>query len=111
MYYNTVYYILFGFPLKHYKIKKFTSEAKKVSLEDESLITTIQDFSQLDREGQQKYSLGAVFTNCVFQQRKAEEKVLVPEVFWLSKKIAGLSGFICFQKMRKQTSVQASLRS
>lgn len=45
--------------LKHYKIKKFTNEAKKVDLLDESLLDTISDFLSLGKEGQQKYSLGA----------------------------------------------------
>jgi hypothetical protein len=45
--------------LKHYKIKKFTSEAKKVDLLDESLLDTISNFLILGKEGQQKYSLGA----------------------------------------------------
>lgn len=59
MYYTTSYYLFFGFILKHYKIKKFKSEAKKVSLADESLIETLNNFLKMDREGQQKYSLGA----------------------------------------------------
>lgn len=45
--------------MKHYKIKKFISEAKKIDLKDEILIETLQEFLKMDRDHQQKYSLGA----------------------------------------------------
>ena len=45
--------------MKHYKIKKFISEAKKIELKDEILIETLNEFLGMGREHQQKYSLGA----------------------------------------------------
>ncbi len=45
--------------MKHYKIRKFTSEAKKIALQDEILVETLLDFLEMGKEYQQKYSLGA----------------------------------------------------
>lgn len=45
--------------MKHLKIKKFNSEAKKIGLIDEVLVDTLDDFLKLSRDDQQKYSLGA----------------------------------------------------
>lgn len=52
--------ITYGFLLmKHLKIKKFCNEAKKIALEDEILVETLNLFSKLNREEQLKFSLGA----------------------------------------------------
>ncbi len=45
--------------MKHYKIKKFASEAKKNDASDLLLINTLSEFLSLGKEGQQKYSLGS----------------------------------------------------
>ncbi len=45
--------------MKHYKIKKFASEAKKIALQDEILVETLLEFLEMGREYQQKHSLGA----------------------------------------------------
>ncbi len=45
--------------LKHYKVKKFSGEAKKDNVLDGMLLETVNDFLSLGKEGQQKYSLGA----------------------------------------------------
>ena len=45
--------------MKHIKIKKFSNEAKKVNLKDEILVETLNHFMKLDRDEQQKYSLGS----------------------------------------------------
>ena len=45
--------------MKHLKIKKFYSEAKKCNLDDNDLIETINEFIKLNREDQLKFSLGA----------------------------------------------------
>ena len=45
--------------MKHLKIKKFNSEAKKVRLRDQILVDTFNEFFNLTREEQQKYSLGS----------------------------------------------------
>ncbi len=45
--------------MKHYKIRKFISEAKKIDLKDEILVETLNEFLGMGREHQQKYSLGA----------------------------------------------------
>lgn len=45
--------------MKHYKIKKFISEAKKIDLKDEILVETLNEFIGMGKEHQQKYSLGA----------------------------------------------------
>lgn len=58
-YYNTVYYICWFRSLKHYKIKKFASEAKKESVSDLLLSQTLQNFLNIGQIGQQKFSLGA----------------------------------------------------
>lgn len=59
MYYNTVYYIYWFRSLKHYKIKKFSSEVKRESVPDLLLFQTLQDFLNIGHVGQQKFSLGA----------------------------------------------------
>lgn len=58
MYYNTMYYVLVRL-MKQFKIKKFNNEAKQLSIRDELLIDTLNDFMQLSREEQIKFSLGA----------------------------------------------------
>jgi len=45
--------------MKHLKIKKFSSEAKRANLIDQILIDTLNEFFNLSREEQLKYSLGA----------------------------------------------------
>jgi hypothetical protein len=45
--------------LKHYKVRKFTNEAKKASVFDELLIDTLNEFLSMDQNAQNKYSLGA----------------------------------------------------
>ena len=45
--------------MKHLKIKKFCTEAKKCNLDDNDLIETINEFIKLNREDQLKFSLGA----------------------------------------------------
>ena len=45
--------------MKHLKIKKFSSEAKRANLIDQILIHTLNEFFNLSREEQLKYSLGA----------------------------------------------------
>ena len=45
--------------MKHLKIKKFGSEAKKSTVTDQMLKDTLNNFIKLDISGQQKYSLGA----------------------------------------------------
>lgn len=58
MCYNTMYYILVHL-MKQFKIKKFNNEVKQLSIRDELLIDTLNDFMQLSREEQIKFSLGA----------------------------------------------------
>jgi hypothetical protein len=48
-----------GLSMKHYKTKKFTSEAANIELADEILMKTLEAFLKLEREQQQKFSLGA----------------------------------------------------
>lgn len=45
--------------MKHYKVKKFTNEAKKADLPDALLYETLEEFLSIGTEGQQKLSLGA----------------------------------------------------
>lgn len=45
--------------MKHLKIKKFSSEAKRANLRDQILIDTPNEFFNLSREEQLKHSLGA----------------------------------------------------
>ena len=45
--------------MKHLKIKKFSSEAKRANLIDQILIHTLNEFFNLSREERLKYSLGA----------------------------------------------------
>lgn len=45
--------------MKHLKIKKFSSEAKRANLIDQILIDTLNEFFNLSREEQLKYSLSA----------------------------------------------------
>lgn len=45
--------------MKHYKVKKFSREAKKADVIDRSLWNTATDFINLDAEGRQRYALGA----------------------------------------------------
>ena len=45
--------------MKHYKVKKFSNEAKKDSVSDGLLSGTLNDFLALGKNGQQKFSLGA----------------------------------------------------
>lgn len=45
--------------MKHLKIKKFSSEAKRANLRDRILIDTLNEFFNLSREEQLKHSLGA----------------------------------------------------
>ena len=45
--------------MKHLKIKKFSSEAKRANLRDQILIDTLNEFFNLSREEQLKHSLGA----------------------------------------------------
>ncbi len=42
--------------MKHIKIKKFTNEAQKINLKDETLVATLSNFIHLDRSEQLKYS-------------------------------------------------------
>jgi len=45
--------------MKHYKIKKFINEAKKIELQDKILVETLNEFLSMGKESQQKYSLGS----------------------------------------------------
>ena len=45
--------------MKHLKIKKFSSEAKRANLRDQILIDTLNEFFNLSREEQLKHSFGA----------------------------------------------------
>ena len=45
--------------MKHFKIKRFSNEAKKDNVSDALLSDTLNDFLDLGTTGQQKYSLGA----------------------------------------------------
>ena len=45
--------------MKHFKIKKFSNEAKKDNVSDALLSDTLNDFLGLGTIGQQKFSLGA----------------------------------------------------
>lgn len=45
--------------MKHLKIKKFSSEAKRANLRDQILIDTLNEFFNLSRGEQLKHSLGA----------------------------------------------------
>ena len=45
--------------MKHYKVKKFSSEAKKDNLLDSLLSETLDDFLNLGKLGQLKFALGA----------------------------------------------------
>ena len=45
--------------MKHYKVKKFTNEAKKADVSDALLSETLAGFLSVGKEGQQKLSLGA----------------------------------------------------
>lgn len=45
--------------MKHIKIKKFSNEANKANLTDSILVATLNDFMELNRDEQLKYSLGA----------------------------------------------------
>lgn len=45
--------------MKQYKVKKFTFEAKKHDVLDSLLCTTLNDFLNLNTEGQQRQSLGS----------------------------------------------------
>ena len=60
MYYNTRYYnIGFYFSLKHYKVKKFASEAKKSNVSDGLLSNTLKEFLNIGEDGQKRLSLGS----------------------------------------------------
>lgn len=48
-----------GIIMKHYKYKKFASEAKKSDIHDEFLKEVLTEFLSLDDKGRQKYALGA----------------------------------------------------
>jgi hypothetical protein len=45
--------------LEHYKVKKFSNEAKKENVSDELLSETLNEFLDMGKNGQQKFSLGA----------------------------------------------------
>lgn len=51
--------LLFGLLMKNIKIKKFSNEAEKANLKDSLLIETLNNFMELSRDEQLKYSLGA----------------------------------------------------
>ncbi len=50
---------MWSIKLKHYKVKRFTHEARKASVPDTLLSGTLKDFLTMDEKGQQKCSLGA----------------------------------------------------
>ncbi len=45
--------------MNHFKVKRFSSEAKKEKVSDALLIDTLNDFLNMGTTGQQKFSLGA----------------------------------------------------
>ena len=45
--------------MKHFKVKRFSNEAKKDNVSDEQLFNTLIDFLNMGTNGQQKFSLGA----------------------------------------------------
>ena len=45
--------------VKQYKVKRFLTETKKLNIADKMLINTVNDFMSMDKEGQQRYALGA----------------------------------------------------
>lgn len=45
--------------MQHYKVKKFSNEAKKDKVSDGLLSETLDDFLAMEKNGQQKFSLGA----------------------------------------------------
>lgn len=56
-----IQYISIGWliSLKHYKVKKFSTEAKKADVSDVLLSETMDEFLSIGTKGQQKLSLGA----------------------------------------------------
>ena len=45
--------------MKHFKVKRFSNEAKKDKVPDALLLDTLSDFVGMGTNGQQKFSLGA----------------------------------------------------
>lgn len=45
--------------MKHYKVRKFARETKKIDLSDMLLLDTATDFLNLDDAGRKRYALGA----------------------------------------------------
>lgn len=45
--------------VKQYKVKRFKVETKKLNIADKMLINTVNDFMSMDKQGQQRYALGA----------------------------------------------------
>ena len=57
--YSTLYYHTNGGDVRQFQLTKFKREAEKEGLTESSLRETYEDFLSLDKEGQQKFSLGA----------------------------------------------------
>ncbi len=86
--------------IKHLKIKKFCSGAKKCNLDDNDLIETINEFIKLNREDQLKFSLGAgLFKLRIATKTGRGKSAGSRSLLAFQKKIIVSSGFTYFLKM------------
>jgi hypothetical protein len=96
--------------MKHLKIKKFSSEAKRASLRDQILIDTLNEFFNLSREEQLKYSLGAGLYKLRIATKEVRGKSGGSRSILAFKKDNGIYWLHLFSKNDKENGPQSSFR-
>ena len=96
--------------MNHFKIKKFTNEAKKSNLKDEVLIDTLNEFFKLKREEQLKYSLGAGLYKLRIASKEGRGKSGGSRSILAFKKDNGIYWLHLFSKNDKENVTTSELK-
>lgn len=96
--------------MKQYKIKKFNNEAKQVNLQDEILIETMNNFCKLNREEQQKFSLGASLYKLRIASKEGRGKSGGSRSILAFKKDNGVYWLHLFSKNEKENVTSSELK-
>ena len=96
--------------MKHLKIKKFSSEAKRANLRDQILIDTLNEFFNLSREEQLKHSLGAGLYKLRIATKEGRGKSGGSRSILAFKKDNGIYWLHLFSKNDKENVITSELK-
>ena len=96
--------------MKHYKVKKFSAEAKKERISDACLCQTVDDFLNLNNEGQQRFSLGAGLYKLRVASKLGKGKSGGSRTILAYKKESQIIWLHCFSKNEKGNVSEKELK-